>query len=86
MDFYWDLHGRSITLIGAHGSAIGWEPREKFPYIEPRAMHLLTYFLESEKVKLNDVISHFVHARDAKLMYDGLLNDKERYHAVALRW
>ena len=37
-------------------------------------------------LSLNDVISHFVHARDAKLMYDGLLNDKERYHAVALRW
>jgi threonine dehydrogenase-like Zn-dependent dehydrogenase len=86
VDFYWDLHGRSITLIGAHGSAIGWEAREKFPYIVPRAMRLLTYFLESEKVKLNDVISHFVHTRDAKLMYDGLLNDKERYHAVALRW
>jgi 2-desacetyl-2-hydroxyethyl bacteriochlorophyllide A dehydrogenase len=86
VDFYWDLHGRSITLIGAHGSAIGWEPRDKFPYTVPRAMRLLTYFLESEKVKLGEIISHFVHARDAKLMYDGLLNDKERYFAVALRW
>lgn len=86
VDFYWDLHGRSLTLVGAHGSAIGWEPRDKFPYTVPRAMRLLVHLLESERLKLNDIISHFVHARDAKLMYDGLLNQKEHYLAVALRW
>jgi 2-desacetyl-2-hydroxyethyl bacteriochlorophyllide A dehydrogenase len=32
VDFYWDLHGRSIQLIGAHGSALGVQPPEKFPY------------------------------------------------------
>ncbi len=86
VDFYWDLHGRSITLVGAHGSAIGWEPREKFPYTVPRAMRLLIHLLESGRLKLDEVISHFVHAREARAMYDGLLGDKERYHAVALHW
>lgn len=86
VDFYWDLHGRSITLIGAHGSAIGWEPREKFPYTVPRAMRLLIALLESSRLKLDEIISHFVYAREAKAIYDGLLDDKEHYHAVALRW
>jgi 2-desacetyl-2-hydroxyethyl bacteriochlorophyllide A dehydrogenase len=86
VDFYWDLHGRSITLIGAHGSAIGNQPREKFPYVTSRAMRLLTHLLESRKLELSDVISHYVHTRDVKMMYDGLLNDKEHYLAVALRW
>jgi hypothetical protein len=86
VDFYWDLHGRSITLIGAHGSAIGWEPRDKFPYIVPRAMHLLVNLLESERIKLNDVVSHVADAEEAKEMYDGLLKDKEHFHAVAFRW
>jgi len=86
VDFYWDLHGRSITLIGAHGSAIGWEPRDKFPYIVPRAMHLLVNLLETERIKLNDVVSHVADAEEAKEMYDGLLKDKEHFHAVAFRW
>ncbi|GIV85955.1 MAG: oxidoreductase [Candidatus Roseilinea sp.] len=86
VDFYWDLHGRSITLIGAHGSAIGWEPRERFSYTVPRAMRLLIALLEDGRLKLDEILSHFAHAREAKAMYDGLLNDKERYHAVALHW
>jgi 2-desacetyl-2-hydroxyethyl bacteriochlorophyllide A dehydrogenase len=86
VDFYWDLHGRSITLIGAHGSAIGWAPREKFPYVVPRAMRLLTHLLESEKVRLDDVVSHVVHTHELKAMYDGLLKQKDSYLAVALRW
>lgn len=86
VDFYWDLHGRSLTLIGAHGSAIGWAPREHFPYTVPRAMRLLIALLESGRLKLDEIVSHFVAGSEAKAMYDGLLNDKERYHAVALRW
>ena len=86
VDFYWDLHGRSITLIGAHGSAIGWEPRDKFPYVVPRAMRLLVSLLETKRIKLDDIVTHVASAEDAKEMYDGLLNDKEHFHAVAFRW
>ena len=86
VDFYWDLHGRSITLIGAHGSAIGWEPRDKFPFVVPRAMHLLVNLLETERIRLNDIVTHVADAEEAKEMYDGLLNDKEHFHAVAFRW
>jgi 2-desacetyl-2-hydroxyethyl bacteriochlorophyllide A dehydrogenase len=86
VDFYWDLHGRSITLIGAHGSAIGWEPRDKFPFVVPRAMRLLVNLLETERVKLNDIVTHVADAEEAKEMYDGLLNDKENFHAVAFKW
>src|SRR3712207_6080773 len=29
VDFYWDLHGRSISLVGAHGSALGIRSEER---------------------------------------------------------
>ena len=86
VDFYWDLHGRSIQLIGAHGSAIGVEPREKFSFVRDRAMRTLIHFFESGKVKIDDLITHYVHANDAKAMYDGLLNQKEDFLGVALHW
>ncbi len=86
VDFYWDLHGRSIQLIGAHGSAIGTEAREKFPFIRDRAMRTLIHFFESGKVKIDDLITHAVGPDRGAEVYDGLLNKKNDYFAVAFIW
>jgi 2-desacetyl-2-hydroxyethyl bacteriochlorophyllide A dehydrogenase len=86
VDFYWDLHGRSIQLIGAHGSAIGSSPREKFPFVRDRAMRLLVHFLESGKLRLDDIVTHHVHASESPAMYDGLLNRRDEFLGVALHW
>ncbi len=86
VDFYWDLHGRSITLIGAHGSAIGTEPREKFPFIQDRALRLIVHFLESDKLRVNDLVRHHVPPRDLQEMYQGLLNRRDDFLGVTLDW
>ncbi|NJM06749.1 zinc-binding alcohol dehydrogenase [Candidatus Gracilibacteria bacterium] len=86
VDFYWDLHGRSIQLIGAHGSAIGGTPREKFPYVRDRAMRLLVHFLESGKLRLDDIVTHYAHADASAQMYDGLLNRRDEFLGVSLHW
>jgi 2-desacetyl-2-hydroxyethyl bacteriochlorophyllide A dehydrogenase len=86
VNFYWDLHGRSIQLIGAHGSAIGAEPREKFSFVQRRAMRLLIHLLESGKLVLDDLISHHVHGSELGAMYDGLLNRKEEHLLVTAHW
>jgi threonine dehydrogenase-like Zn-dependent dehydrogenase len=39
-DSYWDLHGRSVTITGAHGSAIGTTVRDHFPFTRDRALPL----------------------------------------------
>ncbi len=86
VDFYWNLHGRSIQLIGAHGSAIGIEPREKFPFTRERALRLLAHFVESGKLKIDDLITHHVHANELKAMYDGLLNQRDQFLGVTAYW
>lgn len=86
VDFYWDLHGRSISLIGAHGSAIGVEPREKFPFIRDRALRLLVHMLESGRVTLDDLITHHVHTGELRDMYEGLLHQREEFLGVTLHW
>jgi threonine dehydrogenase-like Zn-dependent dehydrogenase len=86
VDFYWDLHGRSIQLIGAHGSAIGLDAREKFPFVLPRAMRLLVHLVESGKVKIDDLVSHHAHGSTLQGMYEGLLNRKDEHLLVAVRW
>jgi len=86
VDFYWDLHGRSIQLIGAHGSAIGVEPREKFPFVRDRAMRLLVHLLESGKLRIDDIVTHHIHGTEIKAMYDGLLNQRDEFIGVAVHW
>lgn len=86
VDFYWDLHGRSISLIGAHGSAIGNHPREKFPFVRDRALQLIVHMLESGKLKIDDLITHDVHADNAHAMFEGLLKQRDDFLAVSLHW
>lgn len=86
VDFYWDLHGRSISLIGAHGSAIGELPREKFPFVRDRAFRLIVHLLESGKLRIDDLISHHAYGGDAHAMYEGLLHHRDEFLGVTLHW
>jgi 2-desacetyl-2-hydroxyethyl bacteriochlorophyllide A dehydrogenase len=86
VDFYWDLHGRSISLIGAHGSAIGIEPREKFPFVRDRALGLIAHLLETRRIAIDDLITHHVHASELQTMYEGLIHQREEYLGVTLHW
>jgi threonine dehydrogenase-like Zn-dependent dehydrogenase len=86
VDFYWDLHGRSISLIGAHGSAIGVEPREKFPFVRDRALRLLAHLLETGRVAVDDLITHHVHTGELRDMYEGLLHRRDEFLGVTLHW
>ncbi|HSH38699.1 MAG TPA: zinc-binding alcohol dehydrogenase [Chthoniobacterales bacterium] len=86
VDFYWDLHGRSIALIGAHGSAIGDLPREKFPFVRDRAFRLIVHLLETGKLRIDDLISHHVNADQAPMMYDGLHHHGDEFLGVTLHW
>lgn len=86
VDFYWDLHGRSISLIGAHGSAIGIQPREKFPFVRDRALRLLVHLLESGRLTVDDLITHHVHTSQLQDMYEGLLHKRDEFLGVTLHW
>jgi threonine dehydrogenase-like Zn-dependent dehydrogenase len=85
-DSYWDLHGRSVSIMGAHGSAIGLSPREKFPFSRPRMLPLLVHLLESRKLVLDDLVTHYVPGADLGAMYSGLLDQRDDFLGVALHW
>jgi 2-desacetyl-2-hydroxyethyl bacteriochlorophyllide A dehydrogenase len=85
-DSYWDLHGRSVTVTGAHGSAVGIHPREKFPYLRTRMLPLLVHFLESGKLRIDDLVTHTVDGRDLDSMYRGLIDKRDDFLGVALMW
>lgn len=85
-DSYWDLHGRSVTVTGAHGSAIGAQTRDKFPFTRDRAWPLLIHFLETGKLRLHDLITHAVNGQELDSMYRGLLDRRDEFLSVSLHW
>jgi 2-desacetyl-2-hydroxyethyl bacteriochlorophyllide A dehydrogenase len=86
VDFYWDLHGRSISLIGAHGSAIGDAAREKFPFTQERALRLIAHLIESGKLRVDDLITHHVDGSALPSMYEGLLHERNTFIGVTAHW
>ncbi|MCX6015849.1 MAG: zinc-binding dehydrogenase [Chloroflexales bacterium] len=85
-DSYWDLHGRSVTITGAHGSAIGTTVRDHFPFTRDRALPLLAHFAASGKLSLKNMITHHVHAENAPEMYEGLRVKRDEFLAVTMHW
>ena len=85
-DSYWDLHGRSVTITGAHGSAIGTQVRPNFPFTRDRALPLLAHFAASGKLSLANMITHHVHAENAPEMYEGLRIKRDEFLAVTMHW
>jgi len=51
-----------------------------------RTMRLLVHWVESGKVKLDDLITHDVNADQAAAMYDGLLNRRDEFLGVTIHW
>jgi 2-desacetyl-2-hydroxyethyl bacteriochlorophyllide A dehydrogenase len=86
VDFYRDVHRRSLRVVGAHDSGIGSAVVENFPYTNDRVVPALVDWVARGKVPVDDLISHHVPAAQMDQMYLGLLDDKDRYLGVVLDW
>lgn len=86
VDFYRDLHRRSLRLVGAHDSGIGPTVREGFPQTSQRIVPALIDWVARGRVPVDDLISHHVPATALAEMYAGLLDDKDSYLGVVLDW
>lgn len=85
VDFYSDLHRRSLRVLGAHDSGIG-EVRERFPWTNERVVPVLVEWVRRGKLPVADLITHHVPPDALPEMYQGLLDDKERFLGVVLDW
>ncbi len=86
VDFYTDLHRRSLRVVGAHDSGIGVEARPSFPFSNDRVVPALVEWVRSERLPVEDLISHHVGAGALPEMYQGLLERPEEFLGVVLGW
>jgi threonine dehydrogenase-like Zn-dependent dehydrogenase len=86
VDFYSDVHRRSLKVVGAHDSGVGQEIRERFTWTNSRMVPALIDWVARGKVPVDDLITHRVKPERLPEMYQGLLEDKEQYLGVVLDW
>jgi 2-desacetyl-2-hydroxyethyl bacteriochlorophyllide A dehydrogenase len=86
VDFYSDLHRRSLHVIGAHDSGIGFQSRERFPWTNDRVLPYIVHSLRRGRFRVDDLITHCVRPERLQEMYEGLLHQKEEFLGVVLDW
>ncbi len=86
VDFYSDLHRRSLRVIGAHDSGIGPAVREGFPWTSERIVPVVIEWIRSGRVPVADLITHHAGSDALPEMYAGLLDRKEEFLGVVLDW
>jgi len=86
VDFYSDLHRRSLHVIGAHDSGIGAAVRERFPWTNERVLPYIIHSMQRGRFRVDDLITHIVSPDRLGEMYEGLLHRKEEFLGVVLDW
>ena len=88
VNFYDDLHRRYIEVTGAHGNML-FEPahtRLAGAWDIDKAQHWLLAEMAKDRLSLAGVVTHRIEPADLGRAYDGLLNRKEEYLGVVVRW
>ena len=88
VNFYDDLHRRYLEVTGAHGNML-FEPahtRLAGAWDIHKAQRWLLAALASGRLSLDGLITHRIEPEQIGTAYEGLLNYKEEYLGVAVRW
>ena len=79
IDPYFDIHRKGVHIVGAHERNVAAEVRK-------RDVSFIFNLLEQDRVKVDPLITHRLQFTDAKNAYDRLLNSKDEYLAVLLKY
>ncbi|MCZ7647242.1 MAG: zinc-binding dehydrogenase [Planctomycetota bacterium] len=86
VDMYELVHGRSLTLSGAHGSILDARHPLHPDWSHPRALALLARFLASKSLPVGDLVTHDVAPEGLHEAYRLLLERKEESLTARVRW
>jgi threonine dehydrogenase-like Zn-dependent dehydrogenase len=86
VDFYSDLHRRSLVVAGAHDSGIGAHPRERYPWTSSRVAPAVVDWVYSGRLPVDDLVTHLVAPERLPEMYAGLLEQQDEFLGVVLDW
>jgi 2-desacetyl-2-hydroxyethyl bacteriochlorophyllide A dehydrogenase len=88
VNFYDDLHRRYLEVTGAHGNML-FEPahtRLAGAWDIDKAQRWLLAACASKRLSLDGLVTHTIGPEQLGEAYDGLLNKKDEYLGVVVKW
>jgi threonine dehydrogenase-like Zn-dependent dehydrogenase len=88
VNFYDDLHRRYIEVTGAHGNMLfeAAHTRLAGAWDINKAQNWLLAALASGRLSLAGLITHRIQPEQLGDAYEGLLNKKDEYLGVVVKW
>ena len=88
VNFYDDLHRRYIEVSGAHGNMLFemGHTRLAGAWSIDKAEHWLLGAFAQKRISLDGLVTHEITPEQLGTAYDGLLNHKDTYLGVVVRW
>jgi 2-desacetyl-2-hydroxyethyl bacteriochlorophyllide A dehydrogenase len=88
VNFYDDLHRRSVSVSGAHGNMLfeANHTRLAGAWDVDKAQYWLLAALASGRLNLAGLVTHQIEPASLASAYEGLLKNKEEYLGVVVRW
>jgi 2-desacetyl-2-hydroxyethyl bacteriochlorophyllide A dehydrogenase len=88
VNFYDDLHRRYIEVCGAHGNMLfeAGHTRLAGAWSIDKAQHWLLGALASGRLSTEQLVTHTITPDGIQAAYDGLIQRKEEYLGVVVRW
>ncbi|MCS7022339.1 MAG: zinc-binding alcohol dehydrogenase [Gemmataceae bacterium] len=88
VNFYDDLHRRYLEVSGAHGNMLFEPDHTRIPghWDIHKAQQWLLHHLARGRLRLDGLVTHVVSPEQVGQAYEGLLNDKENYLGVLIKW
>jgi 2-desacetyl-2-hydroxyethyl bacteriochlorophyllide A dehydrogenase len=81
IDFYNLVHAKGVHIIGAHSS---YSVNEKWSHMQNK--ELVADYIKREVLKVDRLVTHEIKPEGMKEAYEGLLNKKEEYLGVIIKW
>jgi 2-desacetyl-2-hydroxyethyl bacteriochlorophyllide A dehydrogenase len=88
VNFYDDLHRRSLEVVGAHGNMLfeAAHTRLAGAWNIDKAQNWLLAVMASGRLGFQGLVRHRIQPQELGTVYEGLLNNKEEYLGVVIIW
>jgi 2-desacetyl-2-hydroxyethyl bacteriochlorophyllide A dehydrogenase len=85
-DYFYSIHKKGLNVLGSFEWRLPPYNRRGINQSIESNLAIIWNYIEEDKLKIRDLITHVIKPNDLQSAYQGLLNNKEEYLGVLIDW
>jgi 2-desacetyl-2-hydroxyethyl bacteriochlorophyllide A dehydrogenase len=86
IDIYRDVHGKGVSIIGAHANTTPAVPNGFHPWTVAEHRRLAMELIRQGRLRTDGLVTHHRPAAEALPIWDALMTDQQAYLGVIIDW